>query len=123
VKAAGLAWHYRQAEREQGAHHARELRLHLRELLVGTPLEVLVGDKVIEVRPRGVHKGLVLREHLGPRDLVIVIGDDRTDEDMFAVAPEDALTAKVGAGPSVANLRVPDVAAVRALLRALAEAV
>ncbi|HEY8375076.1 MAG TPA: trehalose-phosphatase, partial [Nannocystis sp.] len=122
VKAAGLAWHYRQAEREQGAHQARELRLHLRELLVGTPLEVLGGDKVVEIRPRGVHKGLVLRETLLPDDLVIAIGDDRTDEDLFVTAPEGALTAKVGPGPSAARFRVPDVAAVRAILRALADA-
>jgi trehalose 6-phosphate synthase/phosphatase len=121
VKAAGLAWHYRQAEREQGAYHARELRLHLRELLVGTPLEVLAGDKVIEVRPRGIHKGLVLREVLQPGDQVLALGDDRTDEDLFTAAPPGALTVRVGLGPSSARYRLPDVAAVRGLLRALVE--
>jgi trehalose 6-phosphate synthase/phosphatase len=122
LKAAGLAWHYRQAEREQGAHQARELRLHLRELLVGTPLEVLAGDKVIEVRPRGVHKGLIAAEVLRPDDLALVLGDDRTDEDMFVAAPEGAITVKVGPGTSAAAHRVPDVAGVRGLLRALVEA-
>jgi trehalose 6-phosphate synthase/phosphatase len=122
VKTAGLAWHYRQAEREQGAHQARELRLHLRELLVGTPLEVLVGDKVIELRPRGIHKGLVLGDILQPGDVTLAIGDDRTDEDLFLAAPPDALTVRVGHGPSAARWRLPDVAAVRALLRALADA-
>ncbi|MCY1060787.1 bifunctional alpha,alpha-trehalose-phosphate synthase (UDP-forming)/trehalose-phosphatase [Nannocystis sp. SCPEA4] len=121
LKAAGLAWHYRLAEREQGAHQARELRLHLRELLVGTPLEVLLGDKVVEVRPRGVHKGLIARELIRPGDFVICVGDDRTDEDLFAAAPEGAVTVKVGPGATVANSRVSDVAGTRALLRALAE--
>ena len=122
LKAAGLAWHYRLAEREQGAHQARELRLHLRELLVGTPLEVLLGDKVVEVRPRGVHKGLIARELIRPGDLVFCVGDDRTDEDLFAAAPESALTAKVGPGPSAARFRVSGVPAVRAILRAIAQA-
>jgi len=120
VKAVGLAWHYRQAEPEHGAHQARQLRLHLREVLTGTPLEVLAGDKVVEVRLRGMHKGLVLRGLLGPGDQALAIGDDRTDEDLFASLPEEALTVRVGRGPSVARFHLPDVAAVRALLRALA---
>lgn len=120
IKAAGLAWHYREVEREHGAHQAHELRLHLRELLVGTPLEVLAGNKVVEVRPRGIHKGLLLRDLLRPGDLPLAIGDDRTDEDMFRALPPDALTVRVGVGPSAARYRLPDVAAVRALLRALA---
>ena len=122
VKTAGLAWHYRQAEREQGAHQARELRLHMRELLVGTPLEVLVGDKVIEIRPRGVHKGLVVHDILQPGDVALALGDDRTDEDLFLAAPPTAFTVKVGHGPSAARWHLPDVPAVRALLRALADA-
>ena len=121
VKAVGLAWHYRQAEPEHGAHQARQLRVHLRDVLTGTPLEVLAGDKVVEVRLRGMHKGVVMRGLLRPGDLALAIGDDRTDEDLFASLPDDALTVKVGRGPSVARHHLPDVAAVRALLRALAE--
>ena len=121
VKAAGLAWHYRQAEPEHGASQARELRLHLRELLIGTPLEVLPGDKVVEVRLRGMHKGIVLRGLLAPGDLALAIGDDRTDEDMFAALPEDAITVRVGRAASRARFHLPDAAAVRALLRALAD--
>ena len=121
VKAVGLAWHYRQAEPEHGAHQARQLRVHLRDVLTGTPLEVLAGDKVVEVRLRGMHKGLVVRGLLRPGDLALAVGDDRTDEDLFAALPDDAMTVKVGRGSSVARHYLPDVAAVRALLRALAD--
>jgi trehalose 6-phosphate synthase/phosphatase len=76
VKAVSLAFHYRQAEPEHGAHQARELRLHLREQLAGTPLEVLPGDKVVEVRPQGIHKGLAIRDLLGPGDRAVAFGDD-----------------------------------------------
>jgi trehalose 6-phosphate synthase/phosphatase len=103
VKAVGLAWHYRQAEPEHGAHQARQLRVHLRDVLTGTPLEVLAGDKVVEVRLRGMHKGLVLRGLLRPGDLALAVGDDRTDEDLFAALPDDAMTVKVGRGSSVAR--------------------
>ena len=120
-KAVGFAWHYRQAEPEHGASQARELRLHLRELLIGTPLEVLPGDKVVEVRLRGVHKGVVLRGLIGPGDLALAIGDDRTDEDLFTALPEDAITVRVGRSPSAARYHLPDVMAVRAMLRTLAD--
>ncbi len=121
VKTAGLAWHYRQAEPEHGTAQARELRLHLRELLIGTPLEVLPGDKVVEVRLRGVHKGVVLRGLVGPGDLALAIGDDRTDEDLFTALPDTAITVRVGRAASAARFHVPDVGAVRGLLRALAD--
>jgi trehalose 6-phosphate synthase/phosphatase len=117
VKAGGLAWHYREAEPEHGSYRARELRLHLRELLTGTPLEVLPGDKVVEVRPRGMHKGLVVQTAAAPGDLVLAIGDDRTDEDLFLALPPGAISVRVGRGPTAARYRAPDVAAVRALLR------
>jgi trehalose 6-phosphate synthase/phosphatase len=120
-KGSGFAWHYRLAEPESGAHQAWELRLHLRELLIETPFEVLVGHKVVEVRPRGIHKGVALQGLVEPGDIVLAIGDDRTDEDLFAAAPSGSLTIRVGPGPSAARFRLPDVAAVRALLRALAD--
>ncbi len=119
-KSAGLAWHYRQAEPEHGASQARELRLHLREVLIGTPLEVLAGDKVVEVRLRGMHKGIVARSLLTHGDLAVAIGDDRTDEDLFAALPEDAITVCVGRRDSVARYFLPDVDAVRGLLGSLA---
>ena len=119
LKVAGLAWHYRQVEPEHGASQARELRLHLRELLIGTPLEVLPGGKVVEVRLRGLNKGIIVQGLLGPGDVALAIGDDRTDEDMFAALPEDAITVRVGRSSSMAKYYLPDPTAVRALLRGL----
>ena len=52
---------------------------------------------------------------------VIAIGDDRTDEDMFAAAPADAVTVHVGSGRSLARYEVPDPRAARHLLRLLLE--
>ncbi|HXK34514.1 MAG TPA: bifunctional alpha,alpha-trehalose-phosphate synthase (UDP-forming)/trehalose-phosphatase [Dehalococcoidia bacterium] len=126
-KSAGLAWHYRMvtadfvAQDDYGEHQAKELRLLLGELLSNAPVEVLVGNKVVEVRTQGVHKGAIAPLLLddAPGDATIVaIGDDRTDEDLFAAMPS-ALTIKVGRGPSAARYGLPDVDAVRAFLRAI----
>ena len=50
---------------------------------------------------------------------LVAIGDDRTDEDLFAAVPPEAVAIHVGPRASRAAVRVPDVAAVRGFLRSL----
>ena len=121
-KTASIAWHYRMAEPDFGAAQANELRLHLTALLSNEPVEILPGNKVIEVRPHGVHKGRVVEPILSsapPGATVVAMGDDATDEDLFAALPPDALAIHVGRGPTPAPLRIADVRAVRAFLESL----
>jgi trehalose 6-phosphate synthase/phosphatase len=122
-KPVGVAWHYRAADPEYGEVQANELRVHLTEMLSNAPVELLKGDKVIEVRAQGINKGLVVAAALAaaPGALVAAFGDDRTDEDMFAVLPPGAISVKVGPGDTRAGLRLSGVAQVHRLLRALAE--
>jgi trehalose 6-phosphate synthase/phosphatase len=122
---AGVAWHYRAADPELGTARARALGPELAALLASAPVEILSGAKVIEVRPRGVHKGrlvssLVARAPAGA--LLVAIGDDRTDEDLFAALPPGALAIHVGPEPTRASIHLGGVPDVRALLRAIAEA-
>ncbi len=122
-KTAGFAWHFRSADPEFGAAQAKELRLHLQTMLANVPVELLPGDMVLEVRPHGIHKGQVVRTILaegGEGALFLAMGDDRTDEDLFAALPEGSLAIHVGPAPSVAGLRVADVRAARALLADIA---
>jgi trehalose 6-phosphate synthase/phosphatase len=121
-KTAGLAFHYRAADPDFGAAQAKDLALHLSMLLGNAPAEVLPGDRVLEVRPHGVTKALaVAGAGLGrPGTLALALGDDRTDEDLFAALPEGSLAVHVGPAPSRAALRVRDVAAARRLLERLA---
>jgi trehalose 6-phosphate synthase/phosphatase len=125
VKDVALAWHYRMADPEAGARRANELRLHLTQLLSNQPVEILAGHKVVEIRPYGVHKGRIVPP-LPPERLaaltVLAIGDDRTDEDLFAAVPSDAITVKVGPGATQARFRIDGVPAARALLHSLVEA-
>jgi trehalose 6-phosphate synthase/phosphatase len=121
-KPVSLAWHYRNAEPEIARELIRELGPRLADQLREHDLEVIQGAKVLEVRPQGVHKGLVIPRVLagaGDGAALIVIGDDRTDEDLFAAVPASALSIHVGSGQTRATFRLPDVSAVRQLLQGL----
>ena len=125
VKSVALAWHYRMADQDAGARRANELRLHLSQLLSNQPVEILAGHKVLEIRPHGVHKGRIVPPLTAEKlasTTALAIGDDRTDEDLFAALPSDAITIRVGPGPTRARFRLDGVAAVRTLLRSLVEA-
>jgi trehalose 6-phosphate synthase/phosphatase len=121
-KSTSIAWHYRMADPEYGAAQAKELRFHLASVLSNAPVQVLRGEKVVEVRLHGIHKGVipptVMAQEAGPFTM-LVMGDDRTDEDMFAASPDVAVTVHVGHSESVARHRLSDWRAARAFLRAL----
>jgi trehalose 6-phosphate synthase/phosphatase len=122
-KTASLAWHYRAADAEYGASQANELRVHLMQLLSNEPVELLAGDHVIEVRPHGLQKGRIALEvsaSAPARAVFVGMGDDRTDEDLFAALPPDGVAIHVGSRPSQAAIWLSDTAAVRRFLRALA---
>jgi len=121
-KNASLAWHYRMADPEYGSRQANELKTHLAQLLSNAPVELLSGNKVLELRPHGIHKGRVVEPILeaAPKDAaVMAMGDDRTDEDLFAAQPTRAILIHVGPSASIAPLRVPDVRSARAFLQSL----
>lgn len=83
-KTYSLAIHYRRARAK------RVVRAAIRELLAATtwPVRVIPGKLVVNVVPQGApHKGQAverLRRSLGV-DTVFFVGDDITDEDVFAI--------------------------------------
>jgi trehalose 6-phosphate synthase/phosphatase len=121
-KTAGFAWHYRGAEPELGSAQAKELSLHLATVLSNVPVEILPGDMVLEIRPHGIHKGRAVAQVLAratPDTLLLALGDDRTDEDLFAALPDGSIAVHVGPSPSRAQLRVRDVRQARELVASL----
>lgn len=117
-----LVWHYRNVEASLGFSRSRELLDALHHLIRNTPLNVIDGNRVIEIRKTGIDKGSAARQlaDQGDYDFILAIGDDKTDEDMFLQLQEDAVTVKIGSGQTAARYFVskqPD--AVR-LLQALA---
>jgi trehalose 6-phosphate synthase/phosphatase len=100
-----LAWHYRNVDPELGFIRSRELLDNLHHLLRNTPLQIIDGNKVIEVRMSGVDKGTVARRLLEEQeyDFILAVGDDKTDEDMFRALADKAVTIKIGTGTTAAK--------------------
>jgi trehalose 6-phosphate synthase/phosphatase len=118
-KGASLAWHYRMAEPLLAARRLDEVRRRIAPVLADE-LELIEGVKVLEVRARGADKRSCAQRILArATGAVFAIGDDRTDEDLFAALPEDAVTVRVGAGQSRARFRIDGPDEARALLRGL----
>jgi trehalose 6-phosphate synthase/phosphatase len=99
-----LAWHYRNTHPDLGFMRSRELLNSLLQLTINTPLQVIDGNKVLEIRVIGIDKGASARkvmDHFNP-DFILCMGDDTTDEDMFRVLRENAFTIKIGRGNTAA---------------------
>ncbi len=109
LKSESISWHYRGADRDLGFLRSRELMDRLNDMASEMGFRVTEGDKVVEARPLGADKGTSVRAVIArvPADFFFAIGDDRTDEDMFAVLPRSSYSVCVGLRPSLArfNLR------------------
>lgn len=121
-KDASIAWHYRKVARKVGSRAASGLRRDLALALDGSDASILSGNQVIEIRQAGIHKGLLVDavRELQPWARMLIVGDDATDEDMFAAAPPDAVTVRVGAGRTRARFRLAGPDQVRAALAQIA---
>jgi len=89
-KGSALVWQYRDADQHFGSWQAKELSSNLKDLLFGFEVDVAEGTGYVEVKLRGINKGVAVARVLdkvstlfGEVDFVLSIGDDRSDEDMF----------------------------------------
>jgi trehalose 6-phosphate synthase/phosphatase len=113
-----LVWHYRKSDPELGVNRAIELKDELTSLVSNLNLEILEGNKVIEIKNRGINKGRAAQRLLleFPADKIVAIGDDWTDEFLFSEIPDSAITIKVGLAKTIAKYKIENVAEVRNLL-------
>lgn len=91
-KGHSITWHYRNSPREFADFMANKLLFELEESLTGHPVQVGRGKKVIEIKSIHANKGhfvqqWILNQSKKP-DVVVAIGDDITDEDMFNAIQE-----------------------------------
>jgi trehalose 6-phosphate synthase/phosphatase len=77
---------------------AAELSNNLLYLTRETGLQILPGNKVLEIKNAEVNKGKAALNYIQSNqfDFIVAIGDDYTDEDIFTNLPNDAITIKVG---------------------------
>ena len=115
-----VAWHYRMADPEQAGLCAPELIDHLLNLTGKTDLQVIQGDKVVEIRHAGVNKGSAALSWIGhdDYDFILGIGDDTTDEDFFKTLPASAFSIRVGMSATHAQYNIRNSDEVISLLRA-----
>jgi trehalose 6-phosphate synthase/phosphatase len=118
-----LAWHYRVVHPALAATRVAELKDALGGITGDLGLTVLEGDKVVEIKLARVSKGHAVHRWISSEDFgfVLAVGDDRTDEDMFEMAPESAWTIKVGRGSTHARYSVRGVREVQSLLARMLE--
>lgn len=118
-----LVWHFRKVEKTLGETRCGELSSYLHYLVANRNLQVMEGDKIVEIKNIEVNKGIAARRWLQayPVDFVIAIGDDRTDEDTFLAMPDNAYTIKVGSNRSAARYHLNSFADVRSLLQDLVQ--
>jgi len=123
-KEFGLAWHYRNAIPELGEIRSHELFDNLNEFLANTNLQLMHGNKVIEVRVAGINKGIAANHFLRIKDwdFILALGDDWTDEEIFKALPSKGFSVKVGYGHTEARLFLESPKSSRELLRDLSKA-
>ena len=118
TKNYSLVWHYRNADPDLGVQRSWELKDELKALVTNLNLEIMDGDKVIEIKNSGINKGRAANIKIGDGnyDFILAIGDDWTDEYTFDALPDDAYTIKVGTKTTKANYYVEGVPDVRNIL-------
>jgi trehalose 6-phosphate synthase/phosphatase len=124
-KKSTVAWHYRNTNQELGFMRSRELRNSLLQLTANTPLQVIDGNKVLEVRMVGVDKGasaITMIGNIDP-DFILCIGDDATDEDMFKALRDRAHTIKIGRANTAAQYTILSQREVIPFLRRFVETI
>jgi trehalose 6-phosphate synthase/phosphatase len=107
VKPHSLVWHYRAASPYYAQKYAVVIKRVLKPLLKKYGLELLQGNKVLEVKNPRIGKGMAIQPWLKrDYDFILAIGDDVTDEDLFNALPAEAYSLKVGRGHTRAKYRL-----------------
>jgi trehalose 6-phosphate synthase/phosphatase len=117
-----LVWHYRKVDNDLGIMRTHELVDRLSHVISRYRLQILEGNKVIEIKNWEINKGRATSKWLKNKkyDFVLAIGDDYTDEDIFRALTSDHFSIKVGNAPSSARFHVKSVEEVHSLLQRIA---
>lgn len=121
MKKTALVWHYRKVDSWTAALREQQLINLLRNKCAREALQMVRGNKILEIKSIGCDKGWVVKRLQQERmhDFILGIGDDTTDEDMFRAMPERAYTLKVGQVSTAARFYIKSQSEVLPLLRKL----
>ena len=109
-KQFSITWHYRNSPVRFATYQALKLTEELEISLSNLPAAVMPGKKVIEVCAVEANKGRFLRWYLqkyATTETVVALGDDQTDEEMFAfIKTHGGVAVKIGSGSTQAHYRL-----------------
>jgi len=108
-KKTSLVWHYRNCDKWLADLREKQLINALMMPCARLNLQIVRGNKVVEVKSIGFNKGTEALRLLGDNnyDFVMAMGDDITDDDMFHALSDEAITIKVGSISDIARFSLP----------------
>ena len=118
-KPASVCFHYRRCDPDRAAHTVEMVRHHIASIPGLTSLD---GDMILEVfvHPPGKDTAVESLRHAQGATAVVFLGDDTTDEMVFAHIGAADLGVKVGPTPTIARFRIDAQADVAAVFNELA---
>lgn len=109
-KKYSLCWHYRKSPELYASYQARKLTEELEFSLANLPAVVASGKKIVEAKAIEASKGAFVtwftKHYLSNNGLVIAIGDDLTDEELFRSLRPTDISIKVGIEETKAKYRL-----------------
>jgi trehalose 6-phosphate synthase/phosphatase len=125
-KEHAIVWHYRNSPGTFSDFLSNKLVSELESGLIGHPVQINRGKKIIEVKSLSANKGKFTKYWLSQLpdtnkpDVVIALGDDSTDEDMFKFLQEQnnvsSYCIKIGEGETSAHYTIRDQSFVNSFL-------
>ena len=124
-KQLSLSWNYRRADSAFGCSQARNLLSALAQLLENTPFRIYHHHQILEVRSVNANKGCAVEQILHRRqfqhqDLLITIGHDETDEEMYKLKNSHNISIHVGAPNLFAKYHLTSATETQQLLKNIA---
>lgn len=121
-KKTALVWHYRAVDAWLADLRVNQLIKELINPCSRLNLQIMRGNKVIEIKSSDYNKGSETLRLLSKDnyDFIMAIGDDTTDEDMFAVLPANSFTIKVGRISDIAKYNLPSQSLTLTFLKQIA---
>lgn len=104
-KEYSVVWHFRNSDHALAELRVKEFVDDMIQFTARNEIEVLKGNKVVELKCSGVSKGETARQMINGIDygFIMAAGDDDTDETLFQVLPKGSYTVKIGKQKSYAD--------------------
>jgi len=120
-KKTALVWHYRSTDKWLADLRVAQLVNKLIYPCTRRQLNLMKGDKIVEVKPSEYTKGTTIRNffRFNEYEFIFAAGDDTTDEDMFEALPRSSVTIKVGKPSDKSRYTIENYEELLKLLRSL----